>query len=259
MLLLTFLKSLNIPSPAKQVERYRHSTHVSTATTKWLEGFKQFLLAQDLAQNTRKAYFEAICHALRMAHKSGMIATDITVGVKAIQKEETRREFLTIEELTLLNNTPCQNDQLKRMFLFGCLTGYRWSDISALRWEYLFHSESMGHYIRMQIKKNGAQSTKVISEQAVSLLGDRKEGLVFSLTYSSHLNDALREWVLEAGIDKEVSFHCGRHSQAVALLAAGHTLSEVQDRLDHSSVQSTQVYAKIMDSAKIRMAASIRI
>ena len=42
------------------------------------------------------------------------------------------REHLSQEELIRLAETPCEEDVLKRAFLFACLTGLRKSDIRQL-------------------------------------------------------------------------------------------------------------------------------
>ena len=52
-----------------------------------------------------------------------------------IPKRDTRKEFLTLDEVKQLAATPCQHEVLKRAALFSCLTGLRISDIQKLRWE----------------------------------------------------------------------------------------------------------------------------
>jgi len=42
--------------------------------------------------------------------------------------------FLTLDELKSLVNTSCDNEKLKRAFIFSCLTGLRWSDVYKLQW-----------------------------------------------------------------------------------------------------------------------------
>lgn len=42
--------------------------------------------------------------------------------------QETRRNFLTIDELNKLVKTDCNNPLLKRAALFSALTGLRFSD-----------------------------------------------------------------------------------------------------------------------------------
>jgi len=53
--------------------------------------------------------------------------------------------------------------------------------------------------------------------------------------------------------------HCLRHSIATHLIDAGQSLEYVQDHLGHRSIQSTQVYAKISDAKRERVAAQIEL
>jgi integrase len=57
----------------------------------------------------------------------------LSAKIKSFQ-QESRREYLTIDELNTLVATPCENDVLKRAALFSALTGLRHSDIQKLKW-----------------------------------------------------------------------------------------------------------------------------
>ena len=90
---------------------------------------------------------------------------------KARQKaEETKREFLTLEELKILAKTECENLILKKAFLFSALTGLRHSDIKALTWQDLQENES-GHFIRFRQQKTKGEETLPIPTSARNLLG----------------------------------------------------------------------------------------
>lgn len=53
--------------------------------------------------------------------------------------------------------------------------------------------------------------------------------------------------------------HCLRHSIATHLIDAGQSLEYVQDHLGHRSIQSTQVYAKISDAKRERVAVQVEL
>ena len=59
-----------------------------------------------------------------------------------------------------------------------------------------------------------------------------------------------RRWVLAAGITKDITFHCGRHTFAVLMLDLGTDIYTVSKLLGHRYLATTQVYAKIMDKKK---------
>ena len=47
------------------------------------------------------------------------------------------------------------------------------------------------------------------------------------------------------GIEKQISFHCGRHSFATLALSKGMPIESVSRVLGHTNIVTTQIYAKI--------------
>ncbi len=79
------------------------------------------------------------------------------------------------------------------------------------------------------------------------------------LKYSDHNNKKLKDWVLNAGIDKEITFHCFRHTYATLQLTLGTDIYTVSKLLGHRSLKTTQVYAEIIDEKKREAADRIRL
>lgn len=73
--------------------------------------------------------------------------------------------------------------------------------------------------------------------------------------------DALyRGYAKQAGLPPhKLHVHCLRHSIATHMLDAGRSLEEVQDHLGHKSIHSTQVYAKISDARRERVAIALEL
>jgi site-specific recombinase XerD len=92
-----------------------------------------------------------------------------------------------------------------------------------------------------------------ISEQAYSMLGERRQpsDKVFNgLKYSAYSNKHLAKWIGLAGITKDITFHCFRHTFATLQLSKGTDIYTVSKMLGHRDLKTTQVYAKIIDQAK---------
>ena len=51
-----------------------------------------------------------------------------------IHRPESKREYMTIEELRALIATPMKNEAVKQAYLFSCFCGLRISDIIGLKW-----------------------------------------------------------------------------------------------------------------------------
>lgn len=204
-----------------------------------------------ISHNTASHYFAVFKAALKQAFIDGYLTIDISAKVKGIQVRESRREFLTVEELNLLAKAPC-DDLLKRASLFSALTGLRHSDIQKLKWSEV-ESFNGGHRLNFTQQKTKGVEYMPISEQAYELCGERRDGniLVFAgLPDPSWINSPVKRWVEAAGIKKHITFHCFRHSYATLQLAGGTDIYTVSKMLGHTNVRTTQIYAKVVDEKK---------
>jgi len=62
----------------------------------------------------------------------------------------------------------------------------------------------------------------------------------------------LAKWVLRAGIQKKITFHCARHSFAMLLLTNGTDPYTVSKLMGHQDMKSTLVYLKLCDELKFK-------
>ena len=115
----------------------------SKIDNRFAEDFRLFLLSAPcggnksgtISQNTAATYFSIFKAALKQAFVDGYLTIDLSAKIKGIQEQETRREFLTVEELNTLAATPCEYKDLKRAALFSALTGLRHCDIQKMQWK----------------------------------------------------------------------------------------------------------------------------
>jgi integrase len=228
---------------------------------KFCSDFKEYLLTTksnksskvSLSQNSAVSYFNKVKAAMKQAYKDGYLQNDLNVKIAPIRQAETQRNFLTIEELNSLVKTECQNPLMKRAALFSALTGFRFSDIEKMVWSEIEYIEGNGYFVQFKQQKTKGVEMMPISEQAFSLLGERKEptGKVFEgLTYSAYYNKHLAQWIGAAGITKDITFHCFRHTYATLQLSNGTDIYTVSKMLGHRELKTTQIYAKIIDQAK---------
>ena len=199
---------------------------------------------------------------MKQAYKDGILQTDLNAKISPIKAAETRREYLTIEELNKLVKTPCNNDLLKRAALFSALTGLRFSDIQKMVWSELEYIKGQGYFLNFSQKKTNGIEYYPISEQAVSLLNDKGEltAKVFEgLEYSAYHNKHLFQWIGAAGISKDITFHCFRHTFATLQLFNGTDIYTVSKMLGHKDLKTTQIYAKIVDDTKRKAADKIQL
>jgi len=94
----------------------------------------------------------------------------------------------------------------------------------------------------------------------VSLMGRRLEDKAFSgLKYSAWENKQLFQWIRAAGITKEITFHCFRHTFATLQLFNGTDIFTVSKMLGHKDLKTTQVYAKVVDLTKRKASEKIQL
>jgi integrase len=207
---------------------------------------------ESLSSSSVSSYFNKFRACLKEAVKKKIIFSNPAIDVTNPKVVESVREYLTIDELKAIVNADCRYEVLKRAFIFSCLTGLRWSDINNLKWSELQNTSEGWRITFHQQKTKGLQYLDM-SEQARSYLGEQgnqNEKVFIGLKYSSYMNVELSKWIMKAGITKNITFHCARHTFAVLQMTLGTELFTLQKLLGHAQIQTTQIYAKIIDEKK---------
>ena len=125
----------------------------------------------------------------------------------------------------------------------------RYSDVANLVWSDVQKVNDSWRIHFKQQKTKGLQYLD-INQQARDLMMDqaKQDEKVFGgLRYSSYFNVALQTWMVKAGITKQITFHCARHTFAVLQLSLGTEIYTLSKMLGHSELKTTQIYAKIVD------------
>ena len=224
----------------------------------FLNDFKDFLLTsknnrhnkKPLSQNSASSYFNKVKACLKEAQNEGKIQFNLNARVKRIEYQETYREFLTLDELNLLANTPLEDETYKSAALFSALTGLRFSDIQNLKWNDIQHISGVGYQIGFRQQKTKKIEYHPISDQAYGYMGERgepNEPVFQGLKYSAHKNKLLSEWVKSAGINKKIHFHCFRHTFSTLQLSLGTDIYTISKMLGHKNIKHTSIYTKIID------------
>ncbi|WP_272149740.1 tyrosine-type recombinase/integrase [Tenacibaculum aiptasiae] len=252
----------NWNSALKFLETYTNGTiKFSELNVPFFEGFKDYLKTTNslknkkskLSNNSASSYFNKIKIALKQAQIEDIVLKDLNSKIKPIKEEETTREFLYIDEINKLKETPFENNLLRVASFFSILTGMAFKEIQNLTWGDISFNEERGHLILTKRSKTKRNNYLPISNEAYNLLGKSKEPhlRVFeNLKYSAYENKGLQKWVTRAGINKKITFHCFRHTFATTQLFKGTDLYTVSKLLGHKNIQTTQIYAKIVDETK---------
>lgn len=241
-------RSLTINSVVRHMRRYagNDALRLSDIDKSWVVGFKSFLDKHSFKHNTRRQYMTVLRSMLKSAQDDELMDELPLDEVEQIPVEETIPQYLTIDEVQIMSEVPCDNEVVKRAFLFSCLTGIKFKDIKRVTWGQV---QRFGNYIRISFSPSRPDEEEQyinVTEEAVPFLGERgdDEDLVFeSLPDNKTVNTHLKKWAHRAGITKKMTFHVARHTFATMLLTLRVDPLTVQKLLGHRSLYSTQKYA----------------
>ena len=155
------------------------------------------------------------------------------------------KEILVIDEVKTLARVDTDAPEAKRAFLVACLTGMGLSDIRALRFKDF--SGGVLHYVRAKTQTGSPMEARVkLNETALKLLGKGKPNdMVFSdLPSDTAINKALDLMTRRSGIEKKITFYCGRHSFAVNQIVAGVNPEKVRQQMGQASLKTMDRYIR---------------
>lgn len=216
--------------------------------------------------STPHDYMQIIRQALARAVDDGILRRNVTDGVKTRTDTTTiRKEILTLDEVEKLAAThyPHENETIRRAFLFTCLTGVRLVDVRALTYSCI---DEAARTLRFEQKKTAGHSRHAgvmipLNATTMTLVGKIGEptARIFPLPVWDTCAEHLARWTAAAGIHKHITWHCGRHSFAVNVLARGADIQTAASLLGHSSVMMTTRYLHVVDALKKKATDSLII
>ena len=275
MSFLTFFKEEIANSSLKESTRQNH-----LSTLELLQEFKKEVLFTDLTFEFVSSFdnylqskgYHLNTIAKHMKHLKRYINVAINKEYMDIQKYAFRKykiksiegshTHLAPEELHKFENLQLTGrytrlQKTKDAFLFCCYAGLRYSDFTNLTSANIveFHQETWIIYKSVKTGMEVRLPLYLLFEgKGIQILQRYKDDLnsFFKLKDNSNINKELNILAGLAKIDKRVSFHTARHTNATLLLYNGANITTVQKLLGHKSVKTTQVYANIMDITVVR-------
>ena len=236
---------------------------LSSVTTRWFEDFQNRMRYDSglKSPHTQEKYCCFVRQCLKKAVRDGILVRDPSSGIKHIPVPDSKKEFLSADEVRRMALTEYTTngsmdkglqDEIRRAFLFGCLTGFRVSDLIQLKWDSI-------DFERMEITKRQQKTKRLVivpvKQSTLDLLGtkaDNTESLIFPLLAKTKTktNRYILAWARAAGIRKNVTWHTARHTDATLLLESGTDLYTVMRLLGHTKIQTTMQYAVVSDKKK---------
>jgi integrase/recombinase XerD len=215
---------------------------------------KDFLtfLESKVHGETISNYFKKFKAVMRRIVKERLILTDVSEKVTTVKSDGLKKDVLNLEELDKLAKAKCNNDQVRRAFLFSANTGIRFCDVKELRWRNIDGDRVRFTQAKTENRSGASNHTIDLNKTALKVIGDRgkPEELIFTLPSHTGCLKSLKTWVKNAKIEKHITWHSARHSVAVNLLDTGTDVKTVAAILGHSGLGQVDKYLRIIDERK---------
>lgn len=221
-----------------------------------IEDFIEYLEANSTGEGAR-SYYNRFKKMVKHAYRRKMIKTNV---LDFVERKATgnakKKDILTLDELKQLAATKTESSEVRRAFLFTCVTGLRWCDIKTLEWK---HIDLASRKMNLTQSKTQVDLSTPLNDTAITLLGEagKPAAKIFNLPTANGCNKTLKAWVKRAGISKAITWHNGRHSAGTNLIFNGVDVLTVSKLLGHNSLRHTQRY--VDTAAEMKQAATDKI
>ncbi|GAB3984193.1 site-specific integrase [Spirosoma terrae] len=189
-----------------------------------------------------------------------------------LRTEKTNKDYITEDELARLEALEIPERYMmnhhRLMYIFACYSGgLRISDILQLRWR-----NFTGTHLVVNTHKTGEPVTIKLPKRALEIIdfykpltSEKTENFIFPClnneadytdsrvlfralsSGTAYANKNLKTLAQRAGIDKSISFHTSRHTFATRALRKGVRMEYVSKLMGHTTLKTTQIYAKIVN------------
>ncbi len=242
------LSCFNYDIALKHLEKFTLDEDIpfENLTEDWLKDFRSYLISakglrseKPLSSNSANTYFRIVLSVAKAAADNRLIAHYKISGTANTPRTKSKESSLSLDELQRLARTPCRVPVLKQAFLFSCLTGIQWKDLSTLTWAQV---ESVNGTWQVNLSSSGIQRLVPLNQQARYLLGDQQNRTerIFQLHYSAALCVNLNQWALKAGVLRNITFNTARQTFGKMLLDNGVAIELVSELLGHKQIKTTQ-------------------
>ncbi|MCF0225168.1 MAG: site-specific integrase [Fibrobacter sp.] len=214
----------------------------------WIRRWDDYLRGLNLYKPTIYTLHTKLCKWMNVAVELGHIPSNPYKRFKKEKPQSRERSYLTDEEVMKIRNLDLEKPHkrfYRDMFLLQCYTGLSYSDLISLDFKKCIEKRNGKSIIVGRRKKTKQPYYIVLLSPALEII----ERYNYSVEINSlaYYNSVVKEIAQLCGINKEVSSHVGRHTFAVWALNHGMPIEVVSKILGHTNIQTTQIYAKIVN------------
>jgi site-specific recombinase XerD len=212
----------------------------------------------DYHPNTVTKYLKILKTVVHAAISFGYMDRNPFEGYSTTYKGSNRK-FLSAEELNTIETEIMPNERLERVrdvFLFICYTGISYSDLINISVDNIAKGIDGRNWLNYERLKTKVRASIPMLPQAQKIIDKYKnnpeciaDGKLFPVISNQKFNDYLKELATQCKINKPITAHIGRHTFATTVtLTNGVPLETVSKMLGHTSLKTTQIYSKVVDT-----------
>lgn len=224
----------------------------------FITGFDYYLRTErKCCNNTTVKYIKNFKKIIRICLANNWISKDPFLNYK-VKLTSVEREILNDIEIQKIINKEISIERLdivRDIFIFSCYTGLAYIDVKQLTKENIVRGIDGHLWIHTHRQKTAVptkiplleMARRIIEKYEQHPISSNNEALLPVFT-NQRINAYLKEIATICNINKELTFHCARHTFATTItLSNGVPIETVSKMLGHKSIKTTQHYAKITD------------
>lgn len=224
----------------------------------FLIDFEYYLRSvRNCGNNSAIKYIKNLGKIVRICLSNGWLAIDPYLNYKPKQNT-VHREVLTKEELIRIREKKFSMDRVstvRDMFIFSCYTGLAYVDVCKLKRSELVKGTDDNLWIYTSRKKTNTLSRIPVLPAALSIIKTYEnhpqcimKDTLLPMMSNQKMNAYLKEIADLCDIRKLLTFHIARHTFATTItLNNGVPIESVSKMMGHTSIKTTQIYAKVLD------------
>lgn len=254
--LAEFLSSIHSSNMRMNEWKRKHfvqfETHLRTTEHKTLK--------RPIGRATSNKYLAKLKVVFNVALANEVITINPSIGFK-MKRVKGTKEFLTKDEIRRIEKHYFDGnkslDRVRKLFLFSVYSGLRFSDANQLRRENVSLESDGNYWMTITQQKTKEPLYRPLFRKAVKLMKEFEEEypdseFVIPRITNQKVNAYLKVIADFTEIQKPLTHHVARHTFATTiLLDSGIDLKTVSFFMGHSSIKSTEVYAKITKNRAI--------
>ena len=230
-----------------------------------VRNYLQFMRENSYSKATMARKLATLRSFFKFCNRRGMTQNNPMITIRTPKQEKRLPKFMSEDQIVKLLQTPRDSDVLgaRDKAMLECMysTGIRVSELVGLNLEDIDFTGQMirvrGKGKKERLSPMGQTAVVAIQKYLAMRGGVVKDamptGALFVNKHGQRLSTRsvrrkLDKYLIEAGLDPDISPHTLRHSFATHMLNHGADLRSVQELLGHQSLSTTQIYTHLTTS-----------